>query len=374
MLGRFLDFLNPNDWRYFAQAGLESEGESRMLSARIKKTFEWHRSQNKIGGGMVGFPYLRNRAGYVEPNPETWQSAIECIKIIIACSGTNVAAFREVKKLGIDRSRAWLSNWIRSPLIRGHSPINTCTRNRKKKQRSDYDLFLNSHPSLFSDPQLVGAEVIIDRIIADAKRYKGRVGKNQPVQALSGLLFCGRCGSTCYIRLSGSPRYPTKDRRYITCSQRILKASNCGSDIEYGAFNGTRKIINTLYSKVEDVVILALTRRSAELVGQSLIAAPVVVKESAEIAELKAQVARLVGLNDPDLIDSIHKKSTRLKRLLAQDASPSVSVQTQALFISVFSDIDTFKQLSQSQQRLIYQDWVTKVLVDRDRIDVLLSI
>jgi DNA invertase Pin-like site-specific DNA recombinase len=56
LLGRFLDWSNPNDWSYFVQAGLDGEKESRMLSTRVRQTFEFLRSQGKIGGGRVGFP------------------------------------------------------------------------------------------------------------------------------------------------------------------------------------------------------------------------------------------------------------------------------------------------------------------------------
>jgi len=374
MLGRFLDFLNPNDWRYFAQAGLDSEGESRMLSARIKKTFEWHRSQKKIGGGMIGFPYLRNKQGYIEPHPDNWQLAVKCIKIIVANGGTNLNAFKGIQQLGIDRSRAWLSKWIRSPLIRGHSPINTCDRNRRRKHLNDIELFSNSHLSLFDDPQLIGTQRIVDQIIEDAKRYKGRVGKNHPVQALSGLIFCGRCGKSCYIRLSGSPRYPTKDRRYAVCSQRILKASSCGSNLEYGAFDGTRKIINTLYSTIEHQVICTLASKASELIDLTIAEVPTTTVDPPEVVELRSQIARLNNLNDPDLEDTIYKKTNRLNKLLLTEATPSFSAQTRADFVHAFSQPHTVMLLSEQQRRVLYRDWIRKVVVDRDRIELFLVI
>lgn len=70
LLGRFLDWQNPHDWSYFVQAGLDGEKESRMLSARIAQTFEYHRAQGKMGGGMVGFPYRRGKDGRIEAHPD----------------------------------------------------------------------------------------------------------------------------------------------------------------------------------------------------------------------------------------------------------------------------------------------------------------
>ena len=278
MLGRFLDFLNPNDWKYFAQAGLDSEGESRMLSARIKKTFEWHRSQKKIGGGMIGFPYQRNKQGYIEPHPDNWQLAIKCIKIIVANDGTNLNAFKGIQQLGIDRSRAWLSKWIRSPLIRGHSPINTCDRNRRR------------------------------------------------------------------------------------------------SNIEYGVFDGTRKIINTLYASIEHQVICTLTSKAAELIDLTIAEVPTTTVDSPEVIELRSQITRLNSLNDPDLEDTIYKKTNRLNKLLLTEATPNLSAQTRTDFVRAFSQPETLMRLSEPERRVLYRDWIRKVVVDRDRIELFLVI
>lgn len=370
MLGRFLDWKNPNDWRYFAQAGLDSEGESRMLSARIRKTFEWQRSLSKMGGGMVGFPYKRDENGFIIPDPSNWEIAIECIKIVMAHEGATMPALAQIRDLGIDRTRAWLSNWIRSPLLRGHTPINTRSDSGNKKRINEFELFFDTHISLFSDPRLVGAQKQVDRIIEDSNRYKGKA-RTRHVRALSGLIYCARCGCLCHIKTSANTRYPQK-YTYASCSQRTKKGANCGG--EYGVFDGVRKAVNTAYSDIEIQVILELTNKATELIDLAIATEPTSKPEHPDISKLKAEINRLVSFADPDLDSAILKKTEQLNKLLLLDPDRGIPDRMRDEFIEIFASGDSLSFASEIEKQTIYRDWVRRIEVDRQTINVVLAI
>lgn len=363
LLGRFLDFKNPNDWSYFVQAGLDGEKESRMLSTRILQTFEYKRAKLQMGGGRVGFPYRRNSDGNIEPDPDNWDLAIECVKIAIDRGGASMKAIAKIRELGLDRSRIWLSRWLRSPLLRGHTPIGAFDRidgKRKLKQPEQFEIFRDTHPSLFADPQLMGAEKQVDRIVADAKRYKGKAIERR-IHALSGLVWCGRCGKICHVKC-------TQSRIYLACSQRS-NGKSCGS--EYGK----RQPINTPYPIVEAQVILALTNKAAELIDLEIARLPTEKPEHPDIIKLRGEIRRLENLNDPDLKEAIDSKTDRLNELLLADPVDAMTDRMRQEFIDTFSSGGDFWLCgSESEKRSIYRDWVREVTVDRDRIIVRLIV
>jgi DNA invertase Pin-like site-specific DNA recombinase len=370
LLDRFLDWQNPNDWSYFSNAGLDSEKESRMLSARVKKTFDWHRSQGKMGGGRVGFPYKRSDDGYIIPDPYNWALAIACIKIVTEENGATMQALARIRDLGLDRSRIWLSQWIRSPLLRGHTPQLTRDSDRNKKHVSKFNVVRNTHPSLFADPRLDGRERQIDRIIEDAKRIKGSTTL-RAVYPLSGLLYCGRCGSPAHIKRISSSAYPNKQYTYVMCGQRQDRGKDCGG--AYGAHKGHRKSVNATYADVEAVVIDKLVSAAAGLVDLSIADRPIP-QENPIIAELRAKIAQLKSLDDPDLDPAIAKKTDQLNKLLLANTDASISAQLRQEFIDLFSQPEVFTTLTDTEKRTLYRDWVRKITVDRREVNVILAI
>jgi DNA invertase Pin-like site-specific DNA recombinase/ferredoxin len=369
--GKSIEWGNSNDWSYYSQAGLDSERESRKLSERIIQTYDWQRSQQKLAGGMVGFPYRRNEAGKLEPDPESWQLAIDYIKIVIDCGGATMDAISRIRDMGGDRTRSWLSGWIRSPLIRGHIPIEVYEgkgRDRKKKRIQDVELFRDAHPSLFSDPQLVGCEKIIDRIIADSSRYKGRSIKRYNI-ALSGLIWCGRCNAVCHVKV-GKIGKKGSQRIYAICSSRNSKGISCGG--EYRVRDSSNPI-NTPYQLIEEQVLTALTNRATELIDLELARMPTERVEHPDITKLKDEIKRLESLNDPDLKSAIAKKTNRLNELLLADPTDTVSAQMRQTFIDTFSDGD-LSYLDEIEKRSFYRDWIREIKVDRNKVEVRLAI
>lgn len=372
--GKSIDWNNSNDWSYYAQAGVDSERESRKLSERIIQTYEWQRSQGKLAGGMVGFPYRRDTEGHLIPDSDNWQKAIDYIKIVIDCGGANMKAIERIRQLGDDRTRAWLSNWIRSPLIRGHIPVGVYEgkggkgRDRRKKKSRDIKLFRDAHANLFADPQLAGTQIQIDRIIADASRYKGRSADRYLIP-LSGLVWCARCGNICHLKTCTDTA--GKKRIYAICGNRNSKGIDCGGKLN--ARNRSNPV-NTRYEAIEAAAFEALIDRAAELIqlaARKLNTEPV---ESPEIAKLRQEIDRLTKDRDPDLAGAIAKKTERLNGLILANSSPSLDRTRIDRFIDLFASGDTLALATETEKRVIYRDWIAQIEVDRQVVTVRLTI
>jgi site-specific DNA recombinase len=373
LLGRFLDFKNPNDWAYFVKSGMDGESESRMLSARVQQTFQWHRSQGKMGGGRVGFPYRRSPDnGFIEPHPDQWDTAIEIILTVLEEGSPNMNTIIKMREdLGMNRTRTWLSEWVRSPLLRGHTPQNTRHKNGNVKRLPEWDLVRDTHVSLFSDPRLKGAEKQIDQMISDGSRRRGATRK-QTIYPLSGLIYCDRCGETCHIKKLHNKKYPDKTYYYVMCSGRAGVGKNCGG--KYGNFKGQKRTINTTYSEVEEAVNLALADRAEELVSLAIVDTVLEPTETPEIIALRSSIQRLNSMNDPDLADTIADKTQRLNRLILGQESGGIDEADRLQFIQHFSSPENMDTLSDAEKREIYQDWISKISVDRSKITVFLKV
>lgn len=373
LLGRFLDFKNPNDWAYFVKSGMDGESESRMLSARVAQTFAWHRSQGKMGGGRVGFPYRRSpQDGFIEPHPEQWDAAVRIIQTVLEQGSPNMQTIIWMRdELGMIRTRTWLSEWIRSPLLRGHTPQNTRQKNGNVKRKSEWDLVRDTHVSLFSDPRLVGAEKRLDRMISDGAMRRGAARK-MTVYPLSGLIYCARCGEICHIKKLHNKKYPDKTYYYVMCSGRASSGKDCGG--KYGENQGKRRMANSVYSEIEEAVNLALADRAEELIGLAISEAATAPTETAEMIALRAQIQKLQSMDDPDLAGTIADKTQRLNRLILAQDMGGINEADRAKFVSLFSDPPITNMLTDSQRRIFYQDWVSKVLVDKSEIKVFLIV
>lgn len=370
LLGRTIDWKNPNDWEYFVRSGVKAESESRMLSARIKQTLEWHREQGKAVGA-VGFGYRRSSGNQIEPHPEQWEKAIAMIRIYIEENGGRTAAVERIRKeLGIERTMNGLSNWIRSPLIRGHTRYGTMLPDgRRKPNGPQVTIVENTHRSLFDEPELqaINAQAEVDRILRERKYKRGKIGP-MTIRPLSGLVFCKRCGEVCHVKTS---RWSNKPQKYhhFACSGHTQKQTRCGANA-----NGP---VYVKYEVIDDAVIEALRQR-----GEAL--APLVIadfeeaeaQETTEMVELRAQIARLEAMGDPDLQGAIDIKSKALNKLLADlhGGDDSKLREAREQLVQYASVPAFWGMLEVDEKKALYREYVEKVLVDGHDIEVKLLI
>jgi hypothetical protein len=188
---------------------------------------------------------------------------------------------------------------------------------------------------------------------------------------LSGLMYCARCGAVCYVRRTSSPKYPDKYYLSVVCSQRSDRGINCGG--EYGNFKGRRRSVNAVYFDIDAQVILALSNKAVELINIEIRQTPDK-PEHPGIAKLRGEIDRLVSFHDEDLASAIAKKTEQLNQLLLADPAVDFSLQQREEFIKMFASGEVLAFASDTEKRQIYQDWVRRIEVDRDKIKVKLII
>lgn len=366
LLGRFLDWDNPHDWSYFTEAGVKAEGESRMLSARIKQTFEYHRAQGKVGGGQVGFPYFRNKSGMIEVDTEAWEIAVKLILIYLEENGGRMATIIRLREeLGLERTQNWLTKWLKSPLIRGHSPRNVRGKDGVLKDTEDFDFVPDTHVSLFSDPRLAGAEERLAAILKANKRIKG-AARTFHQYPLSGLLFCARCGAACHIK-KATDKKRGYSYVYVVCSDRNFRGKNCGG--AHG-FHTSNRMVNTHYHEAEEAVIKAIAARAEDLLKLSKSQTIDRPKDTPQIIALRNQIRNLELLNDSDLTDAIAKKSAQLNRLILENCGDKLPDEKQLDLLARLSNHNNWEQLSDAELIAFYQSSVRRVLCDRSDVTV----
>jgi hypothetical protein len=187
LLGQTVDWAKPNDWEYFVRSGVRAEAESRVLSARIKQTFDWHREQGKAVGA-VGFGYRRSASGFLEPDPEQWATAISMVRIYLEENGARTRTVERYRQeLGIERTMNGLALWIKSPLIRGHTVYGVRSGVNKKKPGKPEKIIYNTHLSLLNAPELAALDAAreLERIFGERKYKKGTIHQ-QKIRPLSG--------------------------------------------------------------------------------------------------------------------------------------------------------------------------------------------
>lgn len=371
LLGRTIDWKNPNDWEYFVRSGVKAESESRMLSARIKQTLEWHRVQGKAVG-YVGFGYRRSEDNRIEPDPEQWPKAIAMVRIYIEENGGRTAAVKRIRdELGIERTMNGLSNWIRSPLIRGHTRYGTVLPDgRRKPNGPQVTVIEGTHASLFDAPELqeINALKEVERILRERKYKKGKIGP-ATIRPLSGLVFCKRCGAVNHIKTTKWKGRPNQQYLYLACSAHAEKQSQCGK-----AANGP---VYVRYEVVDDAVVEALRQRGTALAALVVNAAkeqpP---EETEEMITLRAQIGKLEAMDDPDLAAAIATKKKALNQLVLElNRGDDSDIQLAREQLVQFAAVPAFWAIATvEEKKAIYRDFVAKVLVDGDDIEVKLLV
>jgi DNA invertase Pin-like site-specific DNA recombinase len=138
-------------------------------------------------------------------------------------------------------SPAGLSNWLRSPVLAGH----TCylrVKDGKRRPKDEWEVIYNTHP----DQVLLteGQSTVIEAIL-----IKNRVERKSqfPSQktALSGLVYCAKCRSSCDLH-SGSRGKTPGYNYYYQCNNAVINACD------------NRKMVRI--EKIEQAVINALIR------------------------------------------------------------------------------------------------------------------
>jgi site-specific DNA recombinase len=240
-------------------------------------------------------------------------------------------------------SHTGLSQWLKSPVLRGHLIY--------LKDTSEPITFYDTHPDqrLISDEEYNQIEFILD-YNRKRKGFGARKALNERTRPLSGLIFCAECMSSCFS-VCGGPRggkprgysyYQCSSARYKSCSQtKYLRAE----DVE-------EQLINKLCQRAKQISEIA-----AEETQNST---------TPEIEKLKSKLIQLDAIAfDPDIEQTKQKLQDRLEKLLNDLKQQNEDSSTLKMLVA-FEDVYYWKTLSDSQKLLIYHSLCRKILV-RDR-------
>ena len=193
---KFLDWKDVNDWEYWQQASLASEKESRILASRLTKVhkFNQHKRQASF---VCPFGYTRNpETRKYEPELSEWDFAVRMVEIIEQEKGNGAKAVKRIyEELGQKWTRMGLRNWMRNPVLGGHTFY----------ERSGQTIY-NTHSGWVDgeyhpekDFRLLTDERsrTIESMFKERSFYRG-TNTNKIPYSLTGLLSCV-CGATCAV-------------------------------------------------------------------------------------------------------------------------------------------------------------------------------
>lgn len=354
--GRFVDFSDPSDWADYQHAGVRAEAESRTTSKRIKLQKEFTRSQGKTQGGRVPYGYRRSAEGYYEPNPETWEKAQRMVEICRAHDWATVPASRQIAdELGMVMEYESLNRWLCNYVLRGVVPYFQRQHGRKRPPKIIYAD--RTHPALIDGP--TGQQ--IDAVMEARTRQRGRSGDR--IYPLSGLLFCGRCGSPMHLISATDRRQPGKRWTNAYC---VAHRKNLGCAGRIGEEKFSRKNpLGTPYELANNTVIDALCARAAEVIDYGLSLGSAEIPDSPEVIKLREQIKTYEQLAqaDPDLLPVLEGKRKQLTELTLGQVSASQESQEWREWLALYGTSPHFwKRATVQELATLYRVLVKRVV------------
>ncbi|ACC81191.1 fdxN element excision recombinase XisF [Nostoc punctiforme] len=333
--GGLIDLANPYQWLQRSQAGLNAEFESRMLSMRIKKGFEYFREKVKANP-KPPYGYIRVDEKYQLDPKVNARGQIEAFLAVRSLQG----ACRLIdEKYGKQWTANGLRRWLLNPTLRGHTPYN-----RTYEQWET--IIHNTH----SD-QAVMTEIeyrVICEIFQNNKQYWGqnRIARQYP---LGGLMFCGECQIKMTVAHGGTA---PNERIYVYCRRRKqrIQSQTCSQ-------RRTPRI-----EIVEDAVISMLVKKSREIVNFAGITATTI--EPQELMQLRSRLTALSQLGyDPDIEDAKTKLQRRINEFVYSLGDRQVETDSRIDMLKSFPDPLYWHTLPDDEKRVIFRALIEKVII-----------
>ena len=93
-----------------------------------------------------------------------------------------------------------------------------------------------------------------------------------------------------------------------------------------------------------------------------------------EILELRQSIKMLEAIEDPDLVEVIERKRTRLQLLIETEEIKTVRSEEKKQLLEMVSHPDFWVGLSASERNAIYRDLVEVVWCDKGKLTVVLLV
>lgn len=344
-----VDFSNPYEWKKRVQAGVDSQFEVKMLGLRIRRGYEYLRSQKKASPA-VPFGYQRSSDGKYESNPDQWEIAQAIVNAFF-----RYRTLRKTCKLVADLTgKEWrastMRHWLTNEVLRGNTPYRIDPKTRRPQE-----IAYGTHP----DAVLITPDQdMLLRQILDENRRLGGVRNRLPYPLGSGLCKCRHCGSSMTIaKIDRS----SEDLQYwLRCNSAQNLNNRC-------SFRGTPHS-----SFVELHVIEALVSKAEEIANQ-VETVTLQKQDSPELISLKNQYAHLCSI--PGKNPAIEKAKQDLEEQMRNLESLTQQQKTQSSYdgtafkalIDVYKKKTYWMSLEPEERRERFRQFVKTVWISVEK-------
>lgn len=250
-----------------------------------------------------------------------------------------------------------LGAWLRNPVLRGHQP-----------HKNTGIVHYNTHPdrALLTESQY--QEIV--QILKFNQRFK-QGAKGMLNHFLSGLIYCDRCGSNCWINSGKRGKTPGYNY-YYRCPKHNTGA--CPGSI-LSTKKGRDRRTGIRVEILEEAIVTALIQRADAIAN--IAATPSKQVDPPELVELKSQLAGLLTLGRNTAISNAI--AALKQQILEFEQNNRINYELRTtnyeLLIQTFSDPIYFKSLPEQDKRRLFHGLVEKVLIkDGAVVDVVLKV
>lgn len=249
-------------------------------------------------------------------------------------------------------STTGLRNWLSNAMLRGQ--IQYLSFGRK----SPLLVVEGEHEPLITDDEWQQIKSIFEHNLAGKRTYDPSV----LINPLSGIAKCKHCGGAMSQR-SGYKRIDGEySNRLIVCRNARNKNGRCKPEYARG--------YGLSIEKAESIVQLEISAR-AEAIG---VYVPDMKEINPEIVKLRQEIKVLEAIDDPDLIEVIERKKTRLQLLIETEEIKVVESEEKKQLLEMVAHPSFWVGLSASERNAVYRDLVEVVWCDKGKLTVVLLV
>lgn len=246
--------------------------------------------------------------------------------------------------LALLSSSKGLKEWLRNPVLRGHTAYLKSQGKGKRKTPDEWEFHQDTHPQykLFTDEEYQEIEVIIE---ANSKKF----GQTDATFYLTGLIFCNQCQSRCILKNGGKYKYYGCQHANISCQNNK----------------------NTRISKIEEAIILALWKRAHLLSSENNDHNSL---KSDKVIRLEEKLKCIENILDFADDDEFQSKASKIRQEIEEEVNNFPVVFQKMLLLTQAKKINFWYTLTEDEREIFYEIFVEKVFIDAQDIQVILKI
>ncbi|BAY86282.1 MAG: fdxN element excision recombinase XisF [Cyanobacteria bacterium P01_A01_bin.84] len=249
-------------------------------------------------------------------------------------------------------STTGLKRWLSNAMLRGQIQYLSFGRT------APLLIVDGEHEPLIIDDEWQQIKSIFDNNLAGKRTYDPSV----LINPLSGIAKCKHCGGSMSQRCGYKRNDGEYSNRLLVCRNARNKNGRCKPEYTRG--------YGLTIEKAESAVQLEISAR-AEAIG---VYVPDMKEINPEILELRQSIKMLEAIDDPDLVEVIERKRTRLQLLIETEEIKTVRSEEKKQLLEMVSHPDFWVGLSASERNAIYRDLVEVVWCDKGKLTAVLLV